>query len=295
MDTYGRLDLTLALSDFEEIEIEEAYFTYWDLPGHLRARVGRLRPKIGKATAIHRDRLDTVDEPFVVQRYLGVEGLFKTGIEVSRFLPRPVERWTPELTLGVMEGGAGEDGTLFGESRRRLSFYGHLKNFVDISPSTSAELGITYLLGSEDGRGNNDVSALGVDLTAIHHFSPTRRVKFQSELYKLYRDKSPDRSEGLFGEAPEDDPFGFYTLVDMRLTRRWGFGGRFDYVELVNNPVSNPRFMDRAYTGYLTFFQSEFARLRLQYQHARLADGDNDDRFFLQWTYVMGVDKHPIQ
>ena len=103
------------------------------------------------------------------------------------------------------------------------------------------------------------------------------------------------RAEGLFGGAPEGVPVGLYTLADIRLTRRCGFGGRFDYVEVGNHPASNPRFMDRAYTGYLTFFQSEFARLRLQYQHARLADGDNDDRFFLQWTYVMGVDKHPIQ
>ena len=62
IDPYARFDSTLTLSDFEDPDIEEAYITYWGLPFGLRGRVGRLRPKIGKASAIHGDMLETADE-----------------------------------------------------------------------------------------------------------------------------------------------------------------------------------------------------------------------------------------
>jgi hypothetical protein len=45
----------------------------------------------------------------------------------------------------------------------------------------------------------------------------------------------------------------------------------------------------------ITFYQSEFARWRLQYQRADLADGTDDNRFFLQGTFAIGVHKHMIQ
>jgi hypothetical protein len=46
---------------------------------------------------------------------------------------------------------------------------------------------------------------------------------------------------------------------------------------------------------FVTFFQSEFARWRFQYQYANLADGGHDNRFFLQGTFAIGVHKHSLQ
>ena len=288
VDTYGRLDLTLAIGDFEEFGIEEAYFTYWALPAGLKARVGRIRPKIGNATALHLDRLETVDEPLVVQRYLGVEGLFLTGVEVSAFLPQVSDDLTQELIVGVMEGGIGEDGTLFGETRRRPSYYARLRNSWNFSDLTNMQLGAVYLVGSSDAAKDADVHALGVEATWTRNLDAVRRIKFQNELYAQFRDTA-------LTPAATKDPYGFYSLLDFRLSRRWGVGGRYDWVEIADNAVGNPDDRDQAYTAYLTFFQSEFARIRAQYQHVDFASGDDDERFFLQFTYVMGVDKHPIQ
>ncbi|MCH8205342.1 MAG: hypothetical protein IID09_09265, partial [Candidatus Hydrogenedentes bacterium] len=88
IDPYTRFDSTITFSDTEDVEIEEAYVTFGSLPWQLNLRAGRMRPNIGKASALHRDQLDTVDEPLVVQRYLGAEGLFRTGVEISRFFPQ---------------------------------------------------------------------------------------------------------------------------------------------------------------------------------------------------------------
>src|SRR3989338_7616248 len=160
IDPYSRLDITTSFSDFEAAALEEAYITHWGLPAELKGRIGRLKPKVGKAVAIHRDSLDTVDEPLVVSQYLGAEGLSRTGVELSGFLPTPWTAVTHELTGGVMEGGVGEGGTLFGTVRRRPSWYAHLKNFWDISDTTNAEFGATYLLGSKDADRAYEVNAL---------------------------------------------------------------------------------------------------------------------------------------
>ena len=93
----------------------------------------------------------------------------------------------------------------------------------------------------------------------------------------------------------DDDTIGVYGLVDYRINQRWGVGGRADYVELINNPPWYPRDDDRAYSAHVTFYQSEFARLRFQYQNLERADGSDDDILSLQSTFSFGVHKHPIK
>lgn len=287
IDPYSRFDSTITLSDFEEVNIEEAYITHWGIPLGIKGRLGRIRPKMGKVSASHRDQLDTADEPLVVQSYLGAEGLFRTGLELSRIFPSVSDSLVHEITAGILEGGIGEGGTLFGGTRRRPSFYAHLKNFWEISDSSSLELGGTYLLGSKDGDARYEVNALGADLTWIYYPTPVNKFKWQSELYWQDRDET---EEGL-----DRHPLGFYSLADFRLSPRFGVGVRGDYVEPIDLAPEAERDADTAVSGYLTFYQSEFSRWRFQYENARLADGINDDRFFLQGTFVIGVHKHQLQ
>jgi len=285
IDPYSRLDTTITFSDVENPDIEEAYITRWGLPGELKARIGRMRPKIGKASAIHGDSLDTVDEPLVVSEYLGKEGLFRTGVELTGFLPTPWTAVTHELTVGTMEGGVGEGGQLFGEARRRPSFYTHLKNFWDISDTSNLELGATYLTGSKDADARYEVNALGLDATAVHYVTPSNKLKFQNEVYLQDRKESFSRH-----------PWGFYSLLDYRVSPRIGVGGRFDYVEPIDlDPATRARPADTAWSGYVTLYQSEFARWRVQYRHTDFAAGGDDNTVFLQGTVAIGVHKHQLQ
>ena len=293
IDPYSRFDATITFSDFEEADIEEAYVSYWDLPLDTKARIGRFRPKIGKASAAHRDSLDTTDAPLVVQRYLGVEGLFKTGLELTGFTPLSSDSFTQQLTGGLLEGGVGEDGDLFGESTRHPSIYGHLSNFFEISDLSNFELGGTYLVGSNNVDSELKTNVFGIDATYNYYVTPINKIKFLSEAYFQNRNDSFENQ----GDDSEnfEHPWGFYSLVDYRLSERWGLGSRYDYVELIENPIDNPRDHEHAITGYLTFFQSEFARWRAEYQYAALANGNNDNRFFLQGTFAIGTHKHQLQ
>jgi hypothetical protein len=302
IDPYSRLDVTATFSDFEDAGLEEAYVTHWGLPGEIKARLGRLRPLVGKASPIHRDSLDTVDEPLVVAQYLGAEGLSRTAGELSWFAPAPWTTVTHQVTGGVMEGGVGEGATLFGETRRRPSYYAHLKNFWEISDVTNAELGTTYLAGSKDADSGYEVHALGVDATLVHYLTPNNKVKWQNELYvqkraEAYEDAISDDDPSVVTRTLfHESPWGLYSLLDVRLTPRVGVGGRFDYVEPIDtDPALMVRGGDTAWSAYATFYQSEFARWRLQARHTDFALGGDDNTFFLQGTFAIGVHKHQIQ
>ena len=307
IDPYSRFDSTITFSDFEDPTIEEAYITHWGMPIDIRAKLGRMRPKIGKANVVHRDQLDTVDVPFVNQEYLGIEGLFRTGLELNYFMPFSSNSVTQEFTLGVMEGGIGEEGTLFGGTRRRPTLYSHLENFWEISDASSMEFGFTYMLGSADEDSGYEVSAFGLNTIYLHHLNATDRIKLQTEFYFQDRDQAALEGEGHVEHGSEEldpiddpeevlfdgNPFGFYVLGDYRFSGRFGLGGRFDYVE----PVNLEEGLDNetlGYSGYFTYYQSEYLRFRLQYSHVDLPLGD-DNRFFLQATTAIGVHKHQLQ
>ena len=295
IDPYSRFDSTITFSDFENPDIEEAYITHWGLPGEIKAKLGRMRPKIGKASAVHGDVLDTVDEPLVVQRYFGNEGLFRTGLELTGFIPVPWTAVTHELTVGMMEGGVGEGGALFGETRRRPSFYTHLKNFWDISDVSNVELGTTYLIGSKDADAAFEVNALGLDATVTQYITPANKLKWQNEAYLQHRKETVTFGETETTSAP-NTPWGFYSLLDYRLSPRFGIGGRFDYVEPVEiDPAILARDADTAWSSYLTFYQSEFARWRLQFRHTDFALGGDDNTIFAQGTVAIGAHKHQLQ
>lgn len=89
--------------------------------------------------------------------------------------------------------------------------------------------------------------------------------------------------------------WGGYGLFDVRLAQQWGTGFRFDCVEPVDRLLSDPNGAEIGYTGYLTFYQSEFARWRAQYSHVNLVGDKNDDRVFLQGTFAIGEHKHKLQ
>ncbi len=287
VDPWSRFDATIAFNEDSTAELEEAYLTRFELPFDLMARIGRFKPRIGKVLPVHRDSLDTVDDPLVIQRYFGPEGMNKSGVDVTKLLDIP-SPMVHQVTFGVLEGGNGEGGTAFGSTKRRPTIYGHLKNYLDITDVTNLELGISDAIGSRDQDARFEVNVLGLDATLIHQLNANQTLKFQGEVFNL------DRKESLFQDV-DGNLWGVYGLVDFRINSQWAAGFRFDSAELVDNPITNPHKADVGYTGYLTFYQSEFARWRLQLNHIDLAVGDDDNQFLVQGTFAIGEHKHKLQ
>ena len=299
VDPYSRLDSTIAFTEEDIAELEEAYLTRFELPFDVTARVGRFKPKIGKVLPVHRDSLDTVDDPLVIQRYFGSEGMSKTGVDLTKMLDIP-SPFVHQVTIGVLEGGNGEGGTAFGEVKRRPTIYGHLKNYLDISDVTNLEIGFSDAIGSRDADASFEVNVMGLDATLIHQLSANQALKFQGELFNVDRSESfIDVTDDVTGDITQQDidgnVWGGYGLADFRMSSQWATGLRFDYVEPVDNLLVNSNKAEIGYTGYLTFYQSEFARWRLQFSHADLVTGDDDNRVFLQGTFAIGEHKHKLQ
>lgn len=285
IDPYSRFDATISFSDFEQASLEEMYVTHFGLPWEITGRFGKFKPKVGKAIPVHRDSLDTVDEPLVIEKWFGVEGYSKAGADFTKALefPWPLPQ---EITIGVLEGGNGEEGTAFGDVRRRQTFYSHAENYIDISDVTGLELGLSHLAGSKDADSSKEINIIGFDGTLTHHISSTSRVKLQSEVFYMDRQETDTDLE--------DNLWGLYALVDVQMNPKWALGFRYDHVDPVDNPVVNPDDSDEAYSGYITFFQSEFARWRAQFKHVDAASGVDDNQFLLQGTFSIGEHKHKI-
>ena len=73
----------------------------------------------------------------------------------------------------------------------------------------------------------------------------------------------------------------------MRLGRRWVLGTRADYV---NGLGTVPDIFQLVPS--LSWWQSEWVRLRVQYNYLRPQGGPNNHTFLLQAMWAMGPHKH---
>lgn len=304
VDPYSRLDATLAFSDFEEASLEEAYYTHYGLPLGMTGRFGKFKPHVGKALQTHRDALDTVDEPLVIQRYFGAEGYNKAGVDLTKSLDLPWSLVSHQVSVGLLEGGNGEDGTLFNESRRHPTLYTHLKNYLDLTPTSGVELGFSYLAGSSDTDMTFGTHVLGGDLTYLWRYADQRHFKIQSETFAGTRHENigeevidEETGGSSFPEIDDSRNFwGSYILADWRFHPQWAVGTRFDHVKLVKTlDLANRDGLDIGWATYLTFYQSEFARWRIQLNQRNLTAGkDPEYEALLQGTFSIGEHKHKI-
>ncbi|MDH5589321.1 MAG: hypothetical protein OEZ37_04690, partial [Gemmatimonadota bacterium] len=101
----------------------------------------------------------------------------------------------------------------------------------------------------------------------------------------------------LDGVVPSDSPppagtvdraLGFWSTAEIRLGQRLLAGARYDRVE---NPAQ-PDETAWLVSPTLTWWQSEFVRLRAEYDLLGQMENSRNGRFFFQVTFAMGPHKH---
>jgi hypothetical protein len=279
-----------------DISVEEAYVYWTGLPGHLRIDLGKFRQQVGELNRWHLHAVPEGEYPLVLQRFLGEEGLAQTGVSMYSPLPISGPLGTFELTAQVTRG---TDEELFGRYGGRPSVLGQLSGFWQFSRSTFGQLSVTALYGT--GRDSTAVlcpgnspcplretgieTSLGA-LAARFTWRPPsealrREVTIRGELFRLHR-----LVDGL-GPAR----LGWYVDAQTKLGLRWTAAVRYDRVEATDPAVLAHEW---AVTPSLTFWQSEFVFLRLQWTHHRDLLDVTTDRVGLQVVWSIGPHRHEL-
>ncbi len=305
VDPYSRLDAIISFNDSIEaqnVAIEEAYYTRWDLPLGFTTQLGKFRSKIGKQNLMHLHQLNTANYPLVIRDFFGEEGLASSGVRLQNNIPNPWDiPW--EITGEVLRGNNGRS---FSGISRRPIFNTHAKTYFDLSKDANVELGWTTLFGDENpplrivnpddgtrstqarGQGTDryGVKVFGSDVTFNWFLPEGKRIKLQNEIYFQNR-------TGL--AHVNDDPWGFYSLVDYKFSPRFSAGIRFDYLEPLD--VTHQHNQTTEVSPYFVFWQSEFADAKIQYSYIDPANANakKDNAIFLTVDFLIGAHKHPVQ
>ncbi|MSP37835.1 MAG: hypothetical protein EXR70_05030 [Deltaproteobacteria bacterium] len=283
VDPYWKANFILAVDRAGKVDIEEGFVTSEQLPYDLLPRdtglkLGKFYAGFGKHNILHTHQFPFINRPLISQAVFGDEGLREPGMGISYLLPSP---WFSELTF---QGMAGENDGLFrngADSKRRGAYLGHWKNFVDLTDSTTVELGNSYIAGRNSDAGHRLSQAIGVDLTMKWRplqQATERALIWQNEYIYFNRERERD---------PSSRGGGLYSSLQYQFARNWWIQGRYD---LLGVPKLDDGRKNR-WTTLLALVPSEFSALRLQHSYTTQNNAKAVNEVLLQMNFTIG--SHP--
>jgi len=277
LDPFSRTRWTISFGE-EGVEVEEGYVLYSSLPSGLELTAGRFRQQFGSLNRQHLHALPQSTYPLVLESLFGEEGLAQTGLSFVWLLPRP---WATANEVAVQITSGENEEAFGGELFDDLAVLARLKNFWEISDATYFEWGLSGITGKTADGGDSRV--FGTDVTLS--WQPPAQAKYKALTWRAELLRSQREDEiGTRHEA-----WGGYTYLEGLFRRNLWAGLRLDWAE---EPLEPERRL-RGIVPYLTWWQSEFVRLRVEYGYLEdeLTD-ESENRFALQLTWAAGPHKH---
>jgi len=275
-----------------EFEVEEAYINFHTLPWDLALKGGKFKNTFGVSNRLHTHDLPQVDRPLAVQAFLGPHGLATIGGSLSWLVPNPGDKYV-ELTTELFNAdGGGHSPILDGADADNPAVLAHLRYNDDAGEYGYFEIGGSYLYARVSDDHNFDANIFGLDAALMlpdANAPDLRSLLIQSEFFWAANDIE-DSPYGTF----RNDSFGFYAFAQYQFDLNWYTGIRFDYTEFPSVEVRGPGDEDWAISPYVTWYVTEFLRLRAQYQHLESKQSGSwtdDENFFFAMTFSIGA--HP--
>lgn len=279
LDPYTSMQVLLAKAEGEELEIEEGYLSWNHLPGGLSLSAGKKRQQFGVINRRHAHARDQADAPWILEESFGDEGLVGTGLFFDWLLPgfgADASGFTLEITNGDNEVAFGD------EDWRRPTVLGRYRSYWDLSSQSYLEIGLNALHGGVGEEQRFDHDFLGLDFAFNH--SPAGREKYHEfNLRGLAVLSRLEREDQRTQES-----WGGFLYGEYRFSRQWIAGLRYDRVE---DQLGGDRH-SWGLSPYLTFWQSEYVRLRAQASFRDDSETGVERRFLLQLTLAAGPHKH---
>ena len=272
IDPYAKGRFFIAINN-EEVDVEEGYAQFVTLPWGLSAKAGKTKATFGKVNTWHTHTRPWVDQPLIVSRFFGPEGLADVGISVSKPIPNPFGAYM-EATGEVYSGNAGD---AFARTADNDLFYNaHLKFFRDITENSNVEVGTSWARGTLPEIGGSNRFG-GVDVT--YRWKPLTRSIYNSTIVRF--EAVTNRRAGF-----DRNLYGYYASADYQFGRRWFTGLRVDQADSI---IEDARARDRALSATLTFWPSEFSQIRGQLRRTKLGLGPTLNEFLVQLQFAIGA------
>lgn len=310
---FANIVLKLDNDNGTEIELEEAFMQTTSLPFNLQLKGGQFFAALGRLNPTHPHAWEFLDASLVNGRFLGPDGLRGVGAQLSWIIPVP---WYSQFLFGVQNGrggnaysfrNPGDDGLFYGRPTIDREAIG-LRDFVYMprwessfnpSPTQTILLGVSGALGTNDTGRDTRTEIYAADF--LYKWKSERAeggfpfVKWQTEaMYRRF-----EAGRGMDDSFPVSETFhdwGMYSQVLWGFKKGWVAGLRGDYLHMKNSEFTDDaaRQSRSRLSANLTWYPTEFSKIRLQYNHDMLEETNflaarDEDSIFLQFEFNLGA------
>lgn len=324
-DPYFDAEVHVALNiDTEgetKIELEEAFIVTQDgvLPGGLELELGQFFTEFGAYNPVHLHDQAFIDQPVIVGRLFGADGLRGQGVRVGWKVPVP---WASKLHLGA-QNATGETQSSFlandevfeeravgGRAFRdrevdsigELTYLARLSNSFRTGDATMVTIGASGLIGPNATGSDTDTYIAGADVKAHRELPGGRFIELQGEFMYRHYEAAAQADEGFAAATLED--YGVYAFARYGFRPRWSVGLRGEYATGGGASVGDfagrsedPFRSDRIRVSPMLAWQfAPTGNVRLQYNYDNadfLADDDAHSVWLgFQWAFGAGEAVH---
>ncbi len=289
-----------------EVELEEAYVQTLPgvgLPNGFNVKAGRAIWTFGYLNEHHQHADDFSDRPLPYRVFLDT-AYNDDGLEVTYVLPTDIYS---EIGGGLFRGDDFPFGGAEGADLGAWSAFARVGG--DIGNNASWRLGGYALSGeAEEGRSSNedtvtfigDTDLYGADLRFT--WAPTgnpreKELLLQGEYFHRYEDGTYEDFNAGTGVVPVDDNTGgWYAQGVYKFHQQWRVGARYSRLGAPDVPAGlegsalDGEGHDPVATAIMIdWTNSEFSRIRLQYNYEELSKDQDDNQFILQYTMSLGA------
>jgi len=286
------------------VELEEAFFVSRSLPWGLQVKGGQYFTEFGRQNKLHPHSWAFVDQPIVLSRFFGGDGLRSQGARISWLIPTD---WFSELYFGL-QNAKGETVTSFlntsgavigghtlidrdARGSGDLLYSARWLNGIDISDTISMNIGVSGLWGPNASGYNTETQIYGADLYLKWQPLSSQQgfpfVAWHTEFLQRHYEAGDVSSPN--SEVLKDS--GLFTQVLWGFNPRWVAGLRLEYATADGNTRTDPlRDTRKRLSPNLTWYMSEYSKVRLQYNRdwtEHLAE-KTADTLWLQVEFSLG-------
>ncbi len=297
-----------------ETLIEEGYaninvngLTGIDTPA--QSKVGRFRVPFGRDNKLHVHDLIQVDRSFPVMNLVGEEGLIGDGVELTLPLTHTEDEdglgSTTTVWLAVVNGEmfTGEESLLggladdagVGLDSDAPVIVARASQYMELDPRSDLEIGASYL----DRLGSGAVMTdMGTKIRPrMYGLDVTWRQRPEENLVGSWLVTGEAvQTEFGYGRATApgfpsgtDTRRGYSVTAQRQMTNTTYAGLRYGKTDVLGTAIEASDI-----SPYVSWYPTEFFRIRLQGQHIEMDPGRNANRVFMQATWNFGShNPHP--